>query len=294
MAITDLERFSAYPAVFDAVTLADVVNITPSAEIKQIIQMAAGALDPGAIAMIARDPRVALSVCDLSVLSDISATVGLAIGTSAKIQYQARTDGGTFASGSSHFNMTGVKGFLLPESISAQQDDTNPALLQLMYYGLKSGANPALTINSAVALSGSPGISNLYKLGPVVIDGDILGGVQRSQVNFGLNYQTKRANGDIDPTVGSIVERRPTAEISADNLSLAKAANYDLIACSTSIVIYYLLIGGTSHVSITFPAGSTYQLTDVPAQGTQDAETRLKIDAVGDVLTINTAAAYPT
>lgn len=297
MSLTAIERFSTFPAIFDAVTLTDVVNVTPSAEIKKIVATPGGSLDPGKIAGIARDPVVALSCLNLAQLANISPILGLACSSSVKIQFQQRADGGAFQSGSNHVTMTSAKGMLLPESIQAQQDDQSPALLQLKYYGLKSGSTPAMAINLSQALTGTPAVAKIFKLGPVVIDGVILGGVQRSQVNFGLQYTTKRANGDTDPSVGSIVKRSATAEISAANISLANAADFDLIACATSIVVYFLdaneLPASNAHIAITFPAGSTYELADVPAQGEQDAETRLMITAKGSV-SVSTTAPYPT
>jgi hypothetical protein len=297
MSLTTIERFSTYPAIFDAITLNDVVNVTPSAEIKKIVAYPGGSLDPGKIAGISRDPTVGLSIINLAQLANISPILGLACSSAVKIQYQQRQDGGAFQSGSNHVTMTSVKGMLLPESIQAQQDDQSPALLQLKYYGLKNGSTPAMAINLSQALTGTPGVDKIFKLGPVVIDGVILGGVQRSQVNFGLQYTTKKANGDTDPSVGSIVKRGATAEISAANISLANAADFDLIVCSTGIVIYFLdaneLPASAAHISVTFPAGSTYELADVPAQGEQDAETRLMITAKGSV-TVATNAVYPT
>lgn len=297
MSLTTIERFSTFPAVFDAVTLADVVNVTPSAEIKKIVATPGGSLDPGKIALVGRDPTVSLSCINLAKLADVSAILGLACSSSVKIQYQAREDGGAFQSGSNHVTLTSIKGMLLPESIQAQQDDQSPAMLQLKYYGLKSGSTPAMAVNMSQALTGTPSVAKIFKLGPVVIDGTILGGVQRSQVNFGLQYTTKKANGDTDPSVGSIVKRGATAEISAANISLANAADFELMTCGTSIVIYFLdaneLPASSAHISITFPAGSTYELADVPAQGEQDAETRLMITAKGSI-TVSTTAVYPT
>lgn len=298
MAVTDFERYSIYPAVFDALTIPDVVNVTPSTAIQKMIVTPGGALDPGKIALVSLDPVATLSAVGLGVvLTAVSPTAGLAISSLAKIQFQARADGGAFQSGSSHVTISSVKGMLIPESIQAQQDDQNPALIQLKYYGLKSGSNPPMQINLAQPLGGSPAVAAVYKLGPVVIDGVILGGVQRSQVNFGLMYQTKRANGDTAPSIGSIMKRAATGEITADNLSLAYAAGFGLIVCASGITLYFLrsdaLPTDNVHLAVTFPAASTYELAEVPGQGDQDAETRLMITAAGPI-SINTAAAYPS
>src|SRR3990167_8062667 len=192
-------------------------------------------------------PVATLSAVGLgAVLTGVSPTVGLAVSTLAKIQFQARADGGAFQSGSNHVTMSSTKGMLIPESIQAQQDDQNPALIQL---------------------------------------------------KFGLTYQTKRANGDTAPSVGSITKRAATGEITADNLSLANAADFELTACVSGITLYFLrsdqLPASSTHLAVTFPAGSTYELAEVPGQGDQDAETRLMIPAAGP-LTINTTAAYPS
>lgn len=294
MAITDLERYSSYKAIFDSLGIPDVMNVTPSAAINKMVITPGGALDPALIKLVSLDPVISLACCDLgTVLAAVSPTVGLAISSLAKIQYQQRTDGGAFQSGSNHVTISSAKGFLAPESIQAQQDDQSPAQLQLKYWGLKSGSTPPMQINVGQALSGSVGVAQAYRLGPVVIDGTIVGGVQRSQVNFGINYQSKRANGDTAASVGSITRRGATAELTGNNMSLANSADFTLIACGTSIIFYYLAMSGTSHLSITFPAGSTYELQEVPAQGEQDAETRLSITAAGAV-SVDTAAAYPS
>lgn len=298
MAVTDFERFSIYPAIFDALTIPDVVNVTPSAAIQKMVVTPGGALDPGKIALVSLDPVVTLSAVGLgAVLTAVSPTLGLAINSLAKIQFQARADGGAFQSGSNHVTISSPKGMLIPESIQAQQDDQSPALIQLKYYGLKSGSNPPMQVNVGQALGGVPAVGAVSKLGPVVIDGVILGGVQRSQVNFGLTYQTKRANGDTAPSVGSIMKRAATGEITADNMSLANAADFDLVVCASGITLYFLradqLPGSAVHLAVTFPAGSTYELAEVPGQGDQDAETRLMITAAGP-LSISTTAVYPS
>lgn len=296
MSVNSIELYSAYPAIFDAHTIPDVISVTPSAAVQKMVATPSGSLNPALIAEVSRDPTAMLSALSIgSILSWLSANNGLAV-AAATFQYQARADGGAFQGAGNHVTVTSPKGFLAPESIRAQQDEQQPTALAMKYWGLTDGVNEPMIVNTAQNLTGSPGVANIYKLGPVVIDGETLEWVQSSQVNFGIDYFTKRGSGYRAPGVGSIRSRKPTAEIGGDNLAIAAITNMGLALVETALTFYFLDANAApddaAHISITFGPGTTYESTEVQAQGDGDAETRLAITGVG-TLTVSTTATHP-
>lgn len=273
MGQTELERYSCFPCIFDALTVNHIKNVNPSANLRKMMITPGGDIQPHLVAEAMKEPTVKIDSGDLAtILTAVSAVNGLAISSAGEIQYQLRADGGTFASGSNHVTMNAPKGFLFIEEITAEQDSEEGALLALMFYALRDGSNAPLVINVGQSLTGSVGVNGLFSIGPVIYEGTEIGGVQRVRFATGIEYTTKRDGGNTTAEVGSITKRAPMFEISGSNLTVASDVGFGLSAISSGTTIYFIKKGAAPtdpvHVSITIDSGS-YEIPDISG-GTQD------------------------
>lgn len=286
-AFTTDSVYSTYPAKFDSLLIRDVVNVNPSANVKKIIAMAGGAVDPGLIAEQMREPVVDLTALDLgTILAACSPVTGLNVSTSAKIQYQLRSDGGTFDSNSNHVSLSTAKGFLHPDSISAKQDEEKGAEIALKFWPLITGSNPPLIVNTSQALTSTPNISALYRLGPVSFEGSVVGGVQSASVKFGMDYKPFRAGGQIAAGVGFIRKRNPTFEFETTNQAILAQIGFGITGITTGCTLGFQLIGtalaSAAHVLLTISTGS-YEVTDAGASADGDAMAKVTVTATGTI-----------
>jgi hypothetical protein len=298
MALGEHQRFTSYPAIFDAVTIADIENVAPSQTLQMLVANAAGLVDPQKKATISVEPRVGFSTKNFdNVLSGVGLMTGLAIATTGEIQYQKRIDGGLFAGNLAHVTLNSTKGFLHIESLRARQDEQQPAVMSLVYHALRVGTNAPFVVNLSQTLSGTPAVTNLYKLGPVVFEGTTLADVQGATVNTGIRYTPKRAAGNTAAAVGSITRREPTIELELDNLEIAGTVSFGgTLAVSTGLDIYFQRVGSaaaaTDHIKVAVTAG-VYYVPDISDGGENDAGIKLMCDVTANGIAISTGVALP-
>lgn len=286
--------YSSFPAKFDSLLIRDVVAVNPSANVKKIIAQAGGSVDPGLIAEAYREPVVDITALDLgTILSACSPVTGLAVGTSAKIQYQLRSDGGTFDATSNHVTLSTAKGFLHPESISAKQDEDKGAEIQLKFWPLCTSTNPPLIVNISQALTSTPNISALYRLGPISFEGSVLGGVQSASAKFGMEYKPFRAGGQVGAFNGYIRKRAPVLEFETTNQAILSQIGFGITGISTGLTMGFQLIGtaltSLAHVKLTVATGS-YEVTDAGVSAEGDAMAKVTVSATGTI-SVSTSAA---
>lgn len=293
-AITSDAVYSSFPAKFDSLLIRDVISVNPSANVKKIVAMAGGSVDPGLIAEQYREPTVDLTALDLgTILAACSPVNGLAIGTSSLIQYQLRSDGGTFDVYSNHVSLSTAKGFLHPDTISAKQDEDKGAQISLKYWPLCTSTNPPLIVNISQALTSTPNIAALYRLGPVSFEGSVVGGVQSASVKCGIEYKPFRAGGQVGAFAGFIRKRAPTFEFETTNQRILSSIGFGITAISTGCTIGFQLIGtalaSSAHVLFTASAGS-YEVTDAGVSAEDDAMARVTVTLTG-TLSVSTSSA---
>lgn len=293
-AITANAVFSAFPAIFDSLTIPDIVSVTPSAGVKKIIARAGGSVDPNLIAEAVRESMVDLTALDLgAILTAVSGVNGLPVSSAAKIQYQQRSDGGTFTGTGTHITLSTAKGFLWVESISAKQDDDQGAQIGLKFAPLVTGSNPPLIVNASQNLTGTPGVAALYRLGPVTFETSVLGGIQSATCNFGMDYKPFRAGGQVGAGVGFIRARNPTFEFETTNVAILSQIGMGIIGITDGCSLGFQLIGtaltDAAHVLLTIATGS-YEVTDAGVSGEGDAMAKVTVTATGTIA-IDPAAA---
>lgn len=294
MAVADTELFGIYPAVFGGLTLTHVTNVEPAHEVQKMVARAGGATDPGKVVEISREPTVSLTGHNLgAILTAVSATLGLPVTTSWKAQYQHKADGGTFTGNGANVTLSGTKGMLLIDSVSAQQDEKDPLGVMLKFYALWDGSTVdgngdplPISVATGQNLSGSPAVGAIYKLGKVVVEGTALGGLQSAKATFGVGYSVTRAGGEKAARIGTIDKRDPVLEAEAHNLAIVAALGHGGSQASSGMTIYFRQIGyadgATQHVSVSLGAG-LYEVTPMGTDAEGKAKSKITLTGTGTV-----------
>jgi len=209
----------------------------------------AGALDPGAIYTGTIDPRFSLSTRDLnSILGAVSLTTGLNCTGGGTLRFQKREQAAAYASGSDHETISTTKGFLCLDSFGVDRDSVEGGEASLMYVPLYDGTNAILVQNTGVSFSGvtAPAAVSAYYLGPVYHNGTQLAGLISSRVRTGINFQTRRTDGDVAPQDGFIAARDPMIELTFSKVDLGSTLSLFGTAAAGNIDVYYLrgTVGG--------------------------------------------------
>lgn len=303
MSLTTQELFGIYPAIFDSLTISHVSSVEPQHNVQKMVVVPGGSVDPAVVAEINRKPMVNLTAHDLAaILTAVSPTLGLSVSSAWKIQYQQKADGGTFTGSGANVLLSGSKGKLLVDSISAQQDQQDPVDCLLKFYALWDGSTVdgnsdplPISVSTAQNLTGSPSVGAIYKLGCVVYEGSKLGGVQSAKVTFGVGYNTTSADGEKAARIGTVDLRSPTFEADVHNLSLLSTNGHGLKQASSGMSIYFRRIGYTdassSHLKLTL-GGGAYETTPNGVSKEGKAVTKLMMTGTGTI-TVDTAAAMP-
>ena len=186
----------------------------------------AGAVDRGAVPTSHAEAGARVTSGDLTtILGFVSPSVGYSCTSGATFRFQKRLDGGTFATSTAHFTAASTLGFVALERIQATQDDEQGASCDLRYYALWDGTNLPIVVNNSVDFSSAPtpAFVSRFFLGPIYVDDTLIVGVQSVEIDTGLRYMPKRADGEAFARVGSIVARMPEIRITFDNVSLAQS-----------------------------------------------------------------------
>lgn len=274
-------------------------NVEVSAGIEALIARAAGALAPQAIATAQTENKVSFTSADAAtLLGALSFSTGLILAT-ATLQWEKRTSGGGYASGSNHITMTSTGGLVYPKELSAKQGDKEGAKLALDYCPFWDGTNLPLVVNASQALAGTPAANAIHALGPVIFEGAQLLGVQSVSCKSGIEVKAYFADGELYPRTFTINAINPMIEIELNNLGLASTLTLGTTtALSTGSICYFqkvvpgggrVAIGTAEHISIAATAGA-YRLDSISGSKGEHANLKLTI-MPAQVLAMNAATA---
>jgi hypothetical protein len=293
-----MERYSGAPAVFDSLTLTDAVTFDCSPGAELLIARASGMLGAGGISAAKLQAMFSVSSQLLgTIMTAVNPITGLYCSTLSMLQYQARAAGGGFASGSSHVRVRATQGLLVPESVEATQDATTPAQMALKFHAQYDGTNAILAVLGSQALSGTPGVGQVYKLGPVTIGSTVIDGVQRSRVNFGIDVKPEYGDGEEVPRANTIEAVNPSFEIDAKNFSSLVSRGLGVVAITDAVKVYFRKVGSaasaTDHLCFTISAG-TIHTASVAATGNQVSVPRFVVTGSGSTpIAVSTGVALP-
>ena len=153
---------------------------------------------------------------------------------------------------------------LLPRGLRAEQG--REATLDLEAVSAQSGTTDSIVVSTA-ALSGTPAVSEAYTLGPVMLNGTQLSGVQGVSIDTGLQEIVLFADGKTQPQHAGIIRRQPSITISLTDAGVFDDLDIGGVSISANVVVYLrkLVDGGTvvaddasTNISIAVAAGMAH------------------------------------
>jgi hypothetical protein len=267
-----------YDATLGSLGLKQVLSGSFNTNASPIAGSTSGGLDVDTYYGGPADPRASFSSGDIGTIVGVSnfCTQGLAVSSGTiTIPYHKRADKSTFASGTSHFTVSGSNGLIVPTSFSVAQDDDGASANLECYFQSTDGFTVPFATNSSQSLS-SQSFVGMYGLGPCSIDGTTLGETVGFTVNPGITVSPEKHNGGLFPDTLYITTRRPSIEIQFNDFDDVDSILGDAVwtAIGSNCVCYmrarsgagYVANGTTSHVSFTF-AGGIVDMQTVSASG---------------------------
>jgi hypothetical protein len=286
-----MQLYTPFPSVFGDLVIPDTIDTEPNAGIQQLVGRSAGSRHVLARGIAVREPRIGITCLDLRHLgaSGLSIVDGLTLTTPSKIQFQKRAFGGTFDT-AGHVTLVATRGKLIPEGISATQDAAEPAQLTLTFHPLFDGTNDPLQVVTQ-ALQGTPDVPAMYRLGPVLVNGTQLTGVQSVRVQFGINFQPVRSDGEIVARNGRLGDLDPSLTIEVKNLAILQEL-LGVGAVPATVVVFFQKVGADYAAAVHTAIGcsGTLEVGTIAARRGDDVQPGLIARPVGP-LTLNTATA---
>ena len=291
-------------AVTTIFTQIDSFDIIPGASRSRIY--VAGSVDPKAHIEAFSDPRIRFGTRDQATYwGVVSPTTGLALtGAGATFRLQERESlAGVFGATNAGDTFTVAQGIVIPQSISAQQDDAEGAIIESELVCESNGSVLPIVKNTAVDISSgslTPAFVSQFFMGPVYVNGSEIPGIISTRVDFGIQYSSKRTSGQVYPTLGAIVQRSPMISITTLKADATTALAMFLRALSGTIAVYFwkaadagnrIAVATTSNLKISAAAGSWGE-DSISVKSLDDATTTISIMPTG-TLALSVASAIP-
>lgn len=263
----------------------ELEDATPSGEQDLLTGMAAGFPEPLFMGIKGAKPRVRFSTPQVGTFLGIVNTgagapfVAAQSGGNTDLWYQDATNllSRTAAGTAQHqrFRMTDACVYWSRIGGRHQED----AMVEAEILPIYDGTNNPLQYAGTLALPGSPIGTERYTMGPVKVNGTMLGGVQEWQLNSGVKANEEGSEGDIWLTWAGLDTTQPVLEITGRTVDWWNS--YGPGTAVTSVTAFLIkksttgnyANGATQHISITGTAGII-----VPDQTSgKKSSTKLKI-----------------
>lgn len=308
--MTTGQRFGGYPAQF-GYAVAQTLDVTQlmgyeldAGNTKTGI-IPSGSIDRAAVLTSRMRPRFRLRTKDMAtVLGLVDLQAGYCFDEDSTFQLQERADCGTFLSGSTHIQRTVKKGFMFVDSITAEQESEDGAILNLEFIPLKSGSNALVSHDTAQALLLSPAYVSSFFLGPFYHNSSEIPGVMGVTLNFGINVQPAPASPGAEDDVVSIISREP--EFSVRCLKTDEFDGFKLggTPVTSSFAFYFqkadatnavgdgrVAVASSVHVKVSGTAGD-FEVRNLSVDGQEDAAVELILRPTGTI-SLSVASAIP-
>jgi len=245
-----------------------VENFSLDPAINRLLLQADGNVYPTYVTVMGQSPVIGFTTSKLAAVLAKCGLTGLAIAADVdepgvECWWHKLAEGGTRAAGSSHLKMTVKKGIIVPRTLNAPID--GHATIAYDTIPTYDGTNDPIVIAGNQALSGSPGVSEVFTCGKVMINGAQLEGVQNISVDFGIRLTIIKADGLVWPTYVAIIGIQPLITIATVDLGCISTLGLTGAAQGATDSIIYLRKlseGGTrvadnvaEHISLTIDEG---------------------------------------
>lgn len=212
MSITNLYTLHAASLASPAITIQQMRSWDCSPNVAEMIEHSDSNIDATAVAIDTIDPRISMTCGAVKTILDNLGIVGAAISNPAGFvgYLKKRSSGSTYASGSTHKTLTVKKGIIVPRTLNATQSGATITLEVVTAY---DGTNLPIVVSDNIALLAPTLTTEMFVAGKVSIEGTEIGGVQSITIDFGLNVQGRRGDGDAYTGDVFIYSRNPSITI---------------------------------------------------------------------------------
>lgn len=296
------ELHDVFPARFNSWSLNQVENQSYSPGVEAMMAQAGGTVDPALEAIAAVDPRWNFQSRDVqNVLQNVAAMTGLQITSGAKMQHQKRLQAGAgiFAGAGNHFVLSSTIGFLMIQEFGFEQNAKEGGDISLQFIALFDGTNAPVQVNVSQSLLGSPAVNAVHAMGPVLIEGTQVTGVQKWRFKTGLEAMIQAADGETASRIAAISKRAPSLEIDLINQSFLSSLSIGpfkrAISQPTTCYAQRVLAGGdryawnqSQHIAVAISEG-TISCTDVSNSKGGNATTKITVMATNNNVSVTPA-----
>ena len=307
------QLFVPYPPMIDGTSIGFSTAPTVNQNLKEMVAKSTSSLEPERFAISSEEPTAEFESPALDVILGsgsgklgISLLNGLFCSSGAVFQYQQQTGEGGFDGDDVHVTMTSAKAFAFIESISAKQDDQNPAMAKLKLLLLRSGSTYPQILAVDQALAGALALTNMYSLGPVYVDGSEIAGLQGIEYVTGFEVEPKRAGGATVAEQVHCKAKKHELRLQFQNVGDFAAQGFGMseLAGTMSLYLRHISAGGgrtantgsgnNKHIKISW-SGGVSMLQEIKANG-DDSPAELVptfFKRRGDTLTVSLTSAIP-
>lgn len=234
--------------VFSGFNLTQVMARTLNIGINKVVNYASGQVSPSFVGVMSSDPMLDCSTTEIArFLTNVDASVGCPVSststnTSLAAYFTKLQDLGTRASGTNHFSLASIsKALVIPKTLTVDQD--REATITFDVHLLSSdGTTAPYAYSDGIAIApASILVDQKFTLGPALINGTQLDGLQGWSCDFGLSVTKTRASGGIYPYHAAIMTGAP--KFSFRVLDTVALSTYALLGTAQGLTAsdFYLL-----------------------------------------------------
>lgn len=225
-----------------------------------------GGVDPTFSAVAVQEPMFGLTTVQCGAALTAVGLSGLALtsGSPGLFYLQKMVDGAERGGAGAHVKMTVNKGHLIPVQLVAGIGVSDFARLSYMCHCIYDGTNLPVVVATSQSLAGSPSVAAMFRAGTFTFNGSEIDGVQRIQVDFGIELKKLWAGGSVYPTFSAVRWRKPRIVVETVNaLSLDTLTALGSAISSTAVVKFRKYAQGgamvadatAEHISLTLNEG---------------------------------------
>lgn len=232
-----------------AINQLKLIGINPN--VQKMMEYGSGLVDPTFSAIDGAEPILRFQTTAIKkVLSAVNLNSGTAVTSSAKANFyfQQMADGATRLGGSTALRVTSSKGIAVINMIRASN---GPAIADVTVFALSiDGETDPLEYTTGVAVPTLAATDQMYTVGPAMLAGSFIGGIESMQYDPRITVRRNRADGEPYPVFGYILRRGD--EQDGPTITL-QTRHLDTIAAGTTVAV-----SGTTYAALrAYKAGST-------------------------------------
>lgn len=183
--------------------LGGIRDMTPALGLNPIVEGSDGEVYARFVAIMSQRPTVRFSTTEIKAALDKCGLSGMIIDNDVTYKglvfyLQQLAEGGVRSGAGANMKITVPEGILVPRTLSVDQDGA--AILAYEALATWDGTNdPFVLAVDQDMPAGTPGVANLWTVGPVKINGTALDSVMGLNIDFGLDARAEASDGEVWP-----------------------------------------------------------------------------------------------